>query len=172
MTRYDLYNALLRDCRYKTDEYYPSARYYETCRKDSEFMNLKDTKILVNGRAYTPHDISLDSDIDGTRITVSAYMNPTNVAAELRSKIPAKPLTITNVIFNPPATIVFWSDKTKTIVKADYNYESYDPEKGIAMAIAKKMMGDNKGHYYELFKHWRKKWNEQNEAKIEEESNE
>ena len=26
-------------------------------------------------------------------------------------------LTITDVIFNPPATIVFWSDKTKTVVK-------------------------------------------------------
>ena len=65
---------------------------------------------------------------------------------------------ITNVIFNPPATIVFWSDKTKTVVKCDYNQEPYDPEKGIAMAIAKKMMGDNKYEYYNVFKHWLKRW--------------
>ena len=31
------------------------------------------------------------------------------------------------------------------------------------MAIAKKMIGDNKGNYYEIFKHWRKKWDKQNE---------
>ena len=66
---------------------------------------------------------------------------------------------IANVIFNPPATIVFWSDKTKTVVKCDPNQEPYDPEKGIAMAISKKMIGDNKYEYYNVFKHWLKRWN-------------
>lgn len=61
---------------------------------------------------------------------------------------------IENVIFNNPATIVFWKDGTKTVVKAVD--EAYDPEKGIAMAIAKKMMG-NKREYYHTFLHWLKK---------------
>lgn len=69
-------------------------------------------------------------------------------------------LKITNVIFNPPATIVFWSDKTKTVVKCDYTIEPYDPEKGIAMAISKKMLGDNKYEYYNVFKHWLKRWDQ------------
>ena len=58
---------------------------------------------------------------------------------------------IKNVKFNPPATIVFWTDNTKTVVKC--NGEDYDPEKGLAMCISKKMLGD-RGNYYEVFKKW------------------
>ena len=62
-----------------------------------------------------------------------------------------KPEPIKNVIFNDPATIVFWNDGTKTVVKAEN--EEFDPEKGLAMAISKKVLG-NKGNYYETFKKW------------------
>lgn len=62
---------------------------------------------------------------------------------------------IKNVIFNPPATIVMWADGTKTVVKAIN--EDYDPEKGLAMAIAKKALG-NKGNYFNDIKKWTKKW--------------
>ena len=56
------------------------------------------------------------------------------------------------VIYNDPATIVFWSDGTKTVVKAQPG-DIFDPEKGLAMAIAKKACG-NKGNYYNGFKKW------------------
>ena len=59
---------------------------------------------------------------------------------------------IVNVIFNDPATIVFWSDNTKTVVKCQDD-DIYDPEKGLAMAIAKKYFG-NKGNYCNEFKKW------------------
>lgn len=52
---------------------------------------------------------------------------------------------IDKVTFNNPATIVFWEDGTKTVVKAQ-NGEPYDPEKGLAMAITKRALG-NKGNY-------------------------
>lgn len=58
---------------------------------------------------------------------------------------------IVKVIFNDPATIVLWGDGTKTVVKA--KNEPFDPEKGLAMAIAKKHFG-NTGCYYEVFKRW------------------
>lgn len=62
-----------------------------------------------------------------------------------------KPQTqIKKVIFNNPATIVFWSDGTKTVVKIQKG-EVFDHEKGLAMAISKKMFG-NCGGYYEVFK--------------------
>ena len=61
----------------------------------------------------------------------------------------APKLSIKKVIFNDPATIIFWTDGTKTTVKADN--EPFDPEKGMAMAIAKKALG-NKGNYFEVFK--------------------
>lgn len=58
---------------------------------------------------------------------------------------------ILDVIFNEPATIVFWADGTKTVVKAIY--DEFDPEKGLAMAIAKKALG-NKGSYYNVIAKW------------------
>ena len=58
---------------------------------------------------------------------------------------------IKKVLFRDPATIVFWSDGTKTVVKA--SNEEYDPEKGLAMAISKKFLG-NGGNYYNEFKKW------------------
>ena len=59
---------------------------------------------------------------------------------------------IKDVIYNDPATIVFWEDGTKTVVKCKFN-EKFDPEKGLAMAFSKKMLG-NKGNYYNVFKKW------------------
>lgn len=58
---------------------------------------------------------------------------------------------IKKVIFNEPATIVFWVDGTKTVVKAEN--EDFDPEKGLAMAIAKKVYG-NKGSYFNQIRKW------------------
>lgn len=64
---------------------------------------------------------------------------------------------IKNVIFNPPATIVFWKDGTKTVVKA--TNEEFDAEKGLAMAVTKKCFGNN----YEYFKQV-KKWTDKYEG--------
>lgn len=59
--------------------------------------------------------------------------------------------SIKQVIFNDPATIVFWQDGSKTVVKS--HNEPFDPEKGLAMALAKKMLG-NKSNYFNVFKKW------------------
>lgn len=59
---------------------------------------------------------------------------------------------IQNVIFNYPATIVFWTDGTKTVVKVGPD-DKWDPEKGLAMAIVKKAYG-NKGNYCNEVKRW------------------
>ena len=67
-------------------------------------------------------------------------------------------LTIKDVIFNNPATIVFWMDGTKTVVKCQEGDE-YDPEKGLAMAISKKALG-NKGNYYNEMQKWLSKYDE------------
>lgn len=74
---------------------------------------------------------------------------------------------IKNVIFNPPATIVFWTDGTKTVVKTQ-NGEEFDPEKGLTMAYFKKMHG-NKGHYFEEIKKWTEKYEDQNTVKYTDE---
>ena len=65
-----------------------------------------------------------------------------------RNRLPS----IKQVIFNDPATIIYWTDGTRTVVKCQ-DGDIYDPEKGLAMAISKKALG-NKGNYCEIFKHW------------------
>jgi len=49
--------------------------------------------------------------------------------------IKISPLEIEKVIFNNPATIVFWTDGSKTVVKTSPN-DKFDKEKGILWAYA------------------------------------
>ena len=62
---------------------------------------------------------------------------------------------IKDVIFAPPATIVYWSDCTKTVVKCSEK-DVFDPEKGLAMAVAKRCGGNN-GSYYKEIRNWAEK---------------
>lgn len=49
-------------------------------------------------------------------------------------------LSIKKVIFNNPATIVYWKDESKTVVKCTEG-DVWDPEKGLAMAVCKRVYG-------------------------------
>ena len=60
---------------------------------------------------------------------------------------------ITNVIFNNPATIVFWSDGTKTVIKCCED-DIFDEEKGLAMAVLKKLSGNNSERFHKGLKRW------------------
>lgn len=59
---------------------------------------------------------------------------------------------IKKAIFNDPATIVFWDDGTKTVVKCGED-DTYDKEKGLALCYMKRLF-DNKGRYNEVLKKW------------------
>lgn len=59
-------------------------------------------------------------------------------------------LKIKRVIFHDPATIVFWTDGTKTVVKTGPD-DTYNPEVGLAMCISKKALGDK---FHHEFKKW------------------
>ena len=146
---------------------------------------------VVESYAFEPNEIRLDTkpqyyfdtddslkhtinSIYGTGAFVTRTRHSGNTMASLKileetmNKINFNRLhdiSIKNVIFNDPATIVFWNDGTKTIVKAEN--EKFDPEKGLAMAISKKVLG-NKGNYYEIFKKWLPK-EDTNDEKLEEE---
>ena len=81
---------------------------------------------------------------DWTKTTKRRYDQMVRASWKKESKI-------VKVIFNDPATIVYWIDGTKTVVKSEG--EKFDPEKGLAMAISKKLLGNN-GNYYNEFKKW------------------
>ena len=126
-------------------------------KKKRKLTDYANAKIIVGNRVYPSKYVNFEkSPGEYPYIDVEAILDPVNAVPYNPN---ANSVYIKNVIFNPPATIVFWSDNTKTVVKA--RGEFYDPEKGIAMAISKKLLGDNKYEYYYQFEHWLKKWNKQ-----------
>lgn len=56
---------------------------------------------------------------------------------------------VDRIIANPPATIIFWKNGDKTVVRCSPD-DKYDIEKGIAVAFMKYMFG-NGGKFNELF---------------------
>lgn len=143
---------------------------------DREFMcsnvlTYGSSKLLFPNSNYlqmTIHEGLNDKTTDGTK----DYCEALNIIQEYTTKekeskcnmSESNLVEIKKVVFNPPATIVFWTDNSKTVVKAEN--EIFDPEKGLAMAIAKKALG-NKGNYYETFKKWLPKTESKEEPKTE-----
>lgn len=58
---------------------------------------------------------------------------------------------ISRVIFNDPATIILWADGTEAVAKASKG-DAFDPEKGFAVACAKKLWGNGEAFRTELAK--------------------
>lgn len=113
-------------------------------------------EILAASGPYTPISDYIYLDPWGPAASPSEYTNVVGrlfadmTEASMRGAMYMSTPVIKKVIFNPPATIVFWRDGTKTVVKA--NNEPFDWEKGLAMAYVKKSYGNNKGRYYKMFK--------------------
>ena len=80
------------------------------------------------------------------------YRGTLNTAHAKEARAAMSTASIKNVIFAPPATIVYWSDGSKTVVKCSEK-DVFDPEKGLAMAIAKRCGGNN-GSYYKEIQSW------------------
>lgn len=71
---------------------------------------------------------------------------------------------IDRVIFNNPATIVFWKDGTKTVVKANGG-DVFNPEVGLMACFTKKALG-NKYEYYGKFNKIINKYNKDPKKKV------
>lgn len=106
--------------------------------------------ILSTGHELVFGPCDLTSDRDGNWRICSGVLYPRCVGNKTASA--TNTAAIKNVIFAPPATIVYWSDGSKTVVKCSEK-DVFDPEKGLAMAIAKRC-GGNKGNYYKEIRNW------------------
>lgn len=106
--------------------------------------------ILSTGHelAFCPGDLT--SDRDGNWRIRSGALYPRCEGKKTASA--TNTAAIKDVIFAPPATIVYWSDGSKTVVKCSEK-DVFDPEKELAMAIAKHC-GGNKGGYYKEIQNW------------------
>lgn len=101
---------------------------------ESAFVDRFDFTDLRDVAKYVENKVNFRPWLETTKTTY----HPDRIIPEIK-----------DIIFNGPATIVFWKDGTKTVVKAQEG-EIVDYEKGMAMAIAKRMLG-NKGSYYDTF---------------------
>lgn len=114
-------------------------------------MNFGKIGILeIDNERIAVRPLTLDQRYGENTILTCELMNIFQ-ESNARSKNKNRP-KIERVIFNDPATIVIWSDKTKTIVKCQGG-DIYDAEKGLALCISKKFFG-NKGNFNEVFKSW------------------
>lgn len=99
------------------------------------------------------------SDIIGTAAAVSSINGKSiKTSKQKQYKFPGavvdskgNNIYIKEVIYSNPATIVLWSDKTKTICKAA-EADTYNPEAGLAICILKKVLGNTAVH--DLFESW------------------
>ena len=106
--------------------------------------------ILSTGNELVFGPCDLTSDRDGNWRIRSGALYPRCEGKKTASA--TNTAAIKDVIFAPPATIVYWSDGSKTVVKCSEK-DVFDPEKGLAMAIAKRC-GGNKGSYYKEIQNW------------------
>ena len=110
------------------------ANLRETIKKPNSLYDLLNSRML---RQY-----HLSTELCKPNV-VACIKGETTMNCDIRSNIK-------DVIFSDRVTIILWKDGTKTMVRAG-KHEHYDPEKGFAMAVCKKMFG-NEGNYYEVFK--------------------
>lgn len=106
--------------------------------------------ILSTGHELVFGPCDLTSDRDGNWRIRSGALYPRCEGKKTASAMSTA--AIKDAIFAPPATIVYWSDGSKTVVKCSEK-DVFDPEKGLAMAIAKRC-GGNKGSYYKEIQNW------------------
>lgn len=92
-------------------------------------MEIKTRWESVSGIAGEPITITASQPIGISAHSLGFFQNSNSYTA-----IPE----IEKVIFQKTHTIVLWKDKTKTIVNC--SEENFDKEKGLAMAIARKVM--------------------------------
>ena len=131
-------------------------------------MMTANKAFLNNDGKFEIYDIFADKSLDNDALEVISsygdYLYIVNSYGVIRAVYKNTDLTtrelrtvpkIKRVIFNNPATIVLWEDGTKTVVKKQKTdrKKKFDKEKGLALAIAKKALG-NQGRYFEDIKKW------------------
>lgn len=107
--------------------------------KDAAFFKVFPIVTPLNPMGITYDDVSKYCQNDISIYGIHSKTLKEEIQMKTKSKIAYNP--IKKVIFNDPATIVFWKDGTKTIVKRQEGAE-FDPEKGFAMAICRHYLCD------------------------------
>lgn len=122
-------------------------RNYHNCFKPTYFN--------INGSSYALDEIARERTGFGSEVVTFIKAHAVD-----RPDIKCESLfEIKKVIYSDPATIVIWTDGTKTVVKCQED-DIYDEQTGLLMCIAKKAYG-NTGEFNNVLREW--------EPKVEEE---
>lgn len=112
-------------------------------------MKLNYESDFIPKYSYTTTYDPFTAEFCGSFKVVDTIMK--NIHNDLTYQMHIKPyFNIKKVIFNNPATVVYWEDGTKTVVKCDED-DYYDKETGLALCFMKKALG-NKGNYNDILK--------------------
>jgi hypothetical protein len=109
----------------------------EVIRKMEERLANRVHKIIIPDVNEEEKEMTDYRTISTTKITAKAINTKLNLPV---SFIPIP--IIAKIVFNNPATIVFWEDGTKTVVKCMEGQE-FNEYYGVACAIMKRFFGNN-----------------------------
>lgn len=119
-----------------------------------------------------PFDIPWLEEIEGTKAMVDVYTAEMcklaintiyGCSSQAKQTIETYKIPeVREIRYNGPATIVFWEDNTKTVVKVQPGELCYDPDKAFAMAVCKKLFGNKfNRHFTEAQKAFKKCYEEE-----------
>lgn len=147
----DIYNTNPYDIKFTNPKNGNSSHIFLRRQCDGQPTEVFSTDLEdeLKSRLET-HDNSLDLMYISSNC-LSNLSTEDNCALNLSTE-PGVHFAIEKVIFNDPATIVLWEDGSKTVVKVQ-DGDTFDKEKGLAMALLKKIFGNN-GSYYKEIKRW------------------
>ena len=110
------------------------------------FLNLYDDCItyFYNGSvmSFSCNNKKMASDLSKR---IHELSNKKTKDSEISANNLYKTFEVKDILVNGPATIVFWEDGTKTVVKYD-SEDLYDAEKAVAMCFMKKALGSRSMH--------------------------
>lgn len=155
--KYSLDTAGYRFYPFTTDLFRKKYDLVQKCKPGKTYVLDTDNIQIIpeDVRRYIMNDVATTSRTwdNSSVLACKKFLNSLYGSGAFDVNVASRsPINIVDVIFHDPATIVFWSDCTKTVVKCQPG-DKFDPEKGLAMAIVKKMTG-NTGSYCNVFKRW------------------
>lgn len=134
------YNILVIDTNCNSRILYPDDKIYGNRVVEERY---EDTINMYLSQITNGSQFYIDTDMEMTDKLIDDIVNTLKEEKTMcmsKSK-PASANPIKKVIFNDPATIVFWKNGTKTVVKCQEG-AMFDPEKGLAMAISRYYLCD------------------------------
>lgn len=125
----------------------------KTININNDYGHSLTTNYSIPNKTYWSIPSYVWNTIDFTELEKAVENNkPKKEEKHMKINMPK----IKNIDFQPPLTVVIWEDGTKTFVKCAEG-EVFDPEKGAAMAIAKKALGD-KYNFINTISYYVDKW--------------